>query len=279
MVCVRSVVVEDLLELLGIIVLLIHCLWKLFCLICHFPQFKKSCTNSLMDRPKKKTRQYSTEYLKFGFTCSPANRRLPMCLICEKVFPNEAMKPSRLKEHFTRCHPDKRCKDVAYFRSLREKISSRRTLPSTMASESKLHHDGLLASYRIALMIAKSGKPHSINEDLILPATAEILETVLHQPAPTIVSKIPLSRRTVQRRIDAMAQDIEATLCGILKNTGFALQLDESTLPGNEAVLLAYVRFIKQEHLVQELLYYCSLLTDTKGESIFEVVNDFFKEK
>ncbi|KFD53957.1 hypothetical protein M513_05224 [Trichuris suis] len=94
-----------------------------------------------------------------------------------------------------------------------------------MASESKLHYDGLLASYRIALMIiAKSGKPYSIGEDLILPATAEILETVLHQPAPTIISKIPLSRRTVQRRIDAVAQDIEATLSGILKNTEFALQ-------------------------------------------------------
>ncbi|KFD58164.1 hypothetical protein M513_00927 [Trichuris suis] len=93
-----------------------------------------------------------------------------------------------------------------------------------MASGSKLHHDGLLASYRIALMIAKTDKSHSVGEDLILPATAEILETVLHQPVPTIVSKIPLSGRIVQRRIDAMAQDIEATLSGILKNTEFALQ-------------------------------------------------------
>ncbi|KFD66872.1 hypothetical protein M514_21016 [Trichuris suis] len=129
-------------------------------------------------------------------------------------------------------------------------------------------------------MIAKSGKPHSIGEDLILPATAEILETVLHQPAPTIVSKIALSRRTVQRRIDAMAQHTEATLCGILRNTEFTLQLDESTLPGNDAVLLAYVRFIKQERLVQEFLFAKELLTDTNGESIiFEVVNDCFKEK
>ncbi|KFD53318.1 hypothetical protein M513_05799, partial [Trichuris suis] len=117
---------------------------------------------------------------------------------------------------------------------------------------------------RIALMNAKSGKPRSIGEDLILPATAEILETVLYQPALTIISEIPLSRHTVQRRIDAMAQDIEATLCGILKNTEFALQLDESTLPGNEAVLLAYVRFIKQERLAQELLFAKELLTDTK---------------
>ncbi|KFD56725.1 hypothetical protein M513_02402 [Trichuris suis] len=206
-----------------------------------------------MDSPKKKSRQYSTEYLKFGFACSPANKRLPI---------NETFDIERTE----RCHPEKRCKDVAYFRSLREKISSRRTLPSMMGSESKLHHDGLLASYRIALMIARSGKPHSIGEDdLILPATAEILETVLHQPARTIVSKTPLSRRAVQRRIDAMAQHTEATLCGILKNTESALKLDESTLPGNEGVLLAYVRFIKQERLVQEFLFAKELLTDTNG--------------
>ncbi|KFD58167.1 hypothetical protein M513_00930 [Trichuris suis] len=110
--------------------------------------------------------------------------------------------------------------------------------------------------------------PVRIGEDLILPATAEILETVLHQPVPTIVSKIPLSRRTVQRRIDAIAQDVEATLCGILKNAEFALQLDESTLPGNEVVLLAYMRFIKQERLVQELLFAKELLTDTKEKQL-----------
>ncbi|KFD56678.1 hypothetical protein M513_02354 [Trichuris suis] len=77
-----------------------------------------------------------------------------------------------------------------------------------------------------------------------------------------------------------MAQHTEATLCGILRNTEFTLQLDESTLPGNDAVLLAYVRFIKQERLVQEFLFAKELLTDTNGESIiFEVVNDCFKEK
>ncbi|KFD52787.1 hypothetical protein M514_06278 [Trichuris suis] len=88
-----------------------------------------------------------------------------------------------------------------------------------MASESKPHQDGMLTLYRLVLMIAKSGKLHSITEDLILPAAAEILEEVLHLPACTIDTKISLSRRTVQRTVDAMAQDIEGALCGILKNT------------------------------------------------------------
>ncbi|KFD64799.1 hypothetical protein M514_23011 [Trichuris suis] len=76
-----------------------------------------------------------------------------------------------------------------------------------------------------------------------------------------------------------MAKDVEDALCSILRRTQFSLQLDESTLPGNEAVLLAYVRFIKEEKFVQELLFARELVTDTKGESTFLILKDFFAEK
>ncbi|KFD47115.1 hypothetical protein M513_12025 [Trichuris suis] len=51
-------------------------------------------------------------------------------------------------------------------------------------------------------------------------------------------------------------------------------------MPGNEAVLLAYVRFIRgEEHFVEELKNSKELETDTRGESIFQVVQEFFSEK
>jgi len=40
----------------------------------------------------------------------------------------------------------------------------------------------------------------------------------------------------VQRRIDEMAQSVEELLCEFLKATKFSIQLDELTLPGNEAL-------------------------------------------
>ena len=76
-----------------------------------------------------------------------------------------------------------------------------------------------------------------------------------------------------------MAENIEETLCNMLTTTEFSLQLGESTLPGKESLLLAYVRFVKDESLVQELLFTRQLETDTKGESVFYVVENFFKEK
>ncbi|KFD46697.1 hypothetical protein M513_12407 [Trichuris suis] len=59
----------------------------------------------------------------------------------------------------------------------------------------------------------------------------------------------------------------------------FSLQLDESSLAGNEAILLAYVRFIKEEDLAQEFLFARELVMDSKGKSIFQVVEGYFKEK
>uniref|UniRef100_A0A5S6QS13 Uncharacterized protein n=1 Tax=Trichuris muris TaxID=70415 RepID=A0A5S6QS13_TRIMR len=73
-----------------------------------------------------------------------------------------------------------------------------------------------------------------------------------------------MSKDTVQRQIDEMAMDVEEALCDLLRRTEFVLQLDESTLPGNEALLLAYVHFIKDEQLTQEFLFARELSTDTK---------------
>ncbi|CAH1989882.1 unnamed protein product [Acanthoscelides obtectus] len=147
------------------------------------------------------------------------------------------------------------------------------------ASTSQRNDDSLRASYNISLLIAKSGKPHTIGEKLILPAVEEVLKTVLHKPASDIIKRIPLSNNTVERRIDEMSSDIESFLCNYLQTTYFSIQLDESSLPDNAALLLAYVRFIMNQVIYEELLFARTLITDTKGESIFHVLKDYFIEK
>ncbi|KRZ66689.1 Zinc finger MYM-type protein 6 [Trichinella papuae] len=218
-----------------------------------------------MGDTKKKCRQYSIEYLKYGFIPSPKNAQLPMCLICEKVFSNEAMKPSRLLDVVIIPCCNKAKKDLSYFQSLRDKFHARPTLTAMFSSAAQQESDGMKASYNISFLIAKTGKPHTIGEELILPVVSEVLHTVLHKPATDIIKKIPLSNTTVQRRIDEMATDVIDTLYNYLRTVQFSLQLDESTLPGNEALLLAYVRFIKEEKINEELLFAKPLETDTTG--------------
>ena len=86
---------------------------------------------------KKKCRQYSVEYLKYGFVSALHSQQRPMCLLCEKVFSNEAIKPSRLFEHLTKMHSDKSDKNLAYFQLLREKFQKRKTIGNMFAITSQ----------------------------------------------------------------------------------------------------------------------------------------------
>ncbi|XP_023231325.1 SCAN domain-containing protein 3-like [Centruroides sculpturatus] len=227
---------------------------------------------------KRKCRQYSIEYLKFGFIASPSNEQLPMCLECHQVFSNEGMKPSRMKEHLSRKHPDKKYKDFDYFLNLKKKLENRKTVVNLFKDSAIQLNKGLVTSYKISLLIAKCGKPHNIGEKLIIPAVQEILSNMTTLNPNSIISSIPLSNDTVSRRIDEMANDVEEQLCEDLQNTEFTLQLDESIVRNNEAILLAYVRYIKNDKIIEEMLFAKSLTTDTKGLSIFNVVKTFLDE-
>ena len=228
---------------------------------------------------KKKCQQYNVEYLKFGFIPSPSNYQRPMCLICKSVFSNEAMKPSRLQEHLTTKHPYKANSNLSYFQGLREQHSKRTTVVSLFKKTNIICERGQKASYALSLLIAKTGKPHTIGETLIKPAVKEVIKTVLNQDPTEVLSAVPLSNDTVTRRIDEMGQNVEMQLCEELETTHFSIQLDESTLRDNEALLLCYVRFIRGNCFVDEMLFARSLQTDTKGESTFRVVETFFTDK
>ena len=74
-----------------------------------------------------------------------------------------------------------------------------------------------------------------------------------------------------------MSADVEHKLCNTLRNTEFSLQLDESTLPGNESLLLGYVRFVNNKVLCEELAIALSRNTNTRGETVFQEVKTYFE--
>ena len=202
-----------------------------------------------------------------------------MYLLCEKTFSNGTMKPSRLLDHFKKIHSDKKDNSLAYFQSLCDRMQKQKTVTSMFSNSSKQATDGLQVSYIISLLIAQSGKPHTIGETLILPAVDKVLRTVLHKLPEQVTKSIPLSNNTVQRRVDEMSDNMEEQLCLILKTTEFSLQLGESTLPDKKSLLLTSVRFVKDENLMEEFLFAKELETHTTGESVFQLVVGFFNEK
>ena len=136
----------------------------------------------------------------------------------------------------------------------------------------------LRASYMVALRIARTRKPHTIAEELILPAAVDMCEALLGKAYSEKLKVIPLSDNTVSRRIDDMAEDILIQLITRLQKVKFAIQIDESTDIASVAQLLVYVRYIWDGESLEDFLFCKALLGRTTGEELFKAVNDFFEE-
>ena len=96
-------------------------------------------------------------------------------------------------------------------------------------------------------LIAKAGKPHTVGENLILPAAKQIVEVMLGEKAVQPINLISLSDNTVKRRIDDMADNVSEQLIQSIRESRFyALQLDESTDIANVSNLLAYDQIRKK---------------------------------
>ena len=225
---------------------------------------------------KVKVRHYDSNYLKFGFVTAPHDSSRPMCLVCGSILSNEAMKPSRLKDHLKRKHPNKIRSD---FQKLRNEKAKQLTIRTLFTKTGMRQDKGLIASYNISLLIAKTAKAHTIGEDLLLPAAKEIIETVMEQNASSVLRAVPLSNDTVQRRIDEMSSDVLKQLVEILSVTKHSLQIDESTSDDNVSLLLGYVRFVHNMRPQEEMIFVISLPTDTQASSIFNAVKNFYEEQ
>ncbi|XP_025191177.1 SCAN domain-containing protein 3-like [Melanaphis sacchari] len=137
-------------------------------------------------------------------------------------------------------------------KSLKAKIEKRSTVNRLFKKQTSDLDKRLVASYKVSLLIAKNSKSHSIGETLILPALNEIIDTM---------------------------QGEGSSYKMIIENN-FTLQIDESTVTDNRAILLAYVRFINErKEIVEKVLFATSLTTDTKGSLIFQAVEEYFIRK
>ena len=138
----------------------------------------------------------------------------------------------------------------------------------------------MTVSYEIALLVAKNKKPHTIAEKVIIPAAKVLVKYVIGDEAVSKLNSVLASNNTIQRRITEMPTSIEKQVITVVQGSkyGFAIQLDESTDVSNCAQLLVYVRYAINDAIRSELLLIIEMRTTTKGEDVFELVDNFFKE-
>ncbi|KAL4088775.1 hypothetical protein QTP88_023859 [Uroleucon formosanum] len=115
--------------------------------------------------------------------------------------------------------------------------------------------------------------------ELMLPAAKEIVRCVLGDTATKEIEKVSLSNDTVKRRIDDMSSNIKNKLLLYLNDCNFfILQIDESTDIANMAQLLVFIRFDRNDEIIEEFLFCKSLQTHTTSEIIFTTINEYLIE-
>lgn len=224
---------------------------------------------------RKKYRKYEDQYLDFGFTyISKGNVELPQCVVCHKVLAAESMLPNKLKRHLETNHSSLQGKPRDFFaRKLRELKHQSTSLFSRASIPSK----ALLASFKVAHRIAKCKKPHTIAEELILPAAIDIVSVMIGDSAAKEIKNVPLSNNTISRRIHDIADDINEQIVEKLSGL-FAIQLDEATDSSNDAQLICYVRYMEETNVCEDLLF-CKKITETgKACDLFTIIDSYMVE-
>ncbi|XP_025415530.1 SCAN domain-containing protein 3-like [Sipha flava] len=111
---------------------------------------------------------------------------------CQRLA-SESMKPSKLKRHLVTKHPQFQHKEEDFFKKYENSIKVQK---NTMHNFTSVPIKALAASLKASYLIAKTKKPHSIGESLVLPAAIKIV-SIMHD----FLFCQPLEGRTTENDI------------------------------------------------------------------------------
>ena len=221
---------------------------------------KKACSFKQKETVRQNCeRKYKKDYIQYGFIASgPEDHQQPLCIVCNTALTNESLVPSKLIRHLKTKHLTLKDKPTEFFENL---MSQTNKQTKKMESYLKLPEKGLIANYKVTDLLTKRRKAHTGTDSVIVPALAIVVEEILGTAAAEKVRRVPLSNDTISRRIEDLSTDLkdqtrkhfivtENELSGL-----WALQVDKSTDRTGKAHPLAFIRFIKNLKLVNELLF------------------------
>jgi hypothetical protein len=108
----------------------------------------------------------------------------------------------------------------------------------------------------MSMLIAKAEKPHTIAEELILPAAKAMFSAMVGEKAAKDLNLVTLANDTAKKRIDKISDNAKEQLIErICKSQNYSLQVDESTDFANKYNLLCYVRYEFEGKIIEDLLF------------------------
>lgn len=210
------------------------------------------------------------------------NNGTALCVICKSTVKN--YKVGNLRRHYETSHPQfsnqypqnskLRSDKLA---SLKSNLNKQQSILKTFSNQANNVDE---ASFVIAWNIARAKRPYGEGEFIKknLEDVLKILDpnnAALHK----VVSQIPISRHTTERRITAINTSLEYNLKNDLKNcVAFSLALDESTDITDLPQLAVFIRFVSSDFVVkEELLDLVALQESTRGVDIKTALDSIIK--
>ena len=213
----------------------------------------------------------------FGFI--QQNDRAVCALCCENV----VCRTSSVKRHFETKH-EKTFKDSAdKAEAIKKAVSRYEKQSNVFKNLSASKSNETEASYKLALCIAKHGKPFT-DGDFIKAAFLECSEVLFDgiTNKHVIISRIkdmPVSARTVERRISEMADNVTQQQTVALTITPvFSVALDESVDINDIPRFAVFARYSDTE-VHEELCCLKPMYGTTKGEDILKAFTDHFENR
>ncbi|UYV68887.1 EPM2AIP1 [Cordylochernes scorpioides] len=203
--------------------------------------------------------QWNIQY----FVIESSNKAL--CLICNES--KAVLKEYNMKRHYETKHSQNYSKYTGIvrtekFEALKRGLKSQQSLFTKVKTEQEA---ATRASFRVALEIAKRGKPFTDGE-MIKECIIAVVEEMCPEKV-NLLKTLSMSANTVARRVENIAENISSQLFD--KNghvEWFSLALDESTDVLDTAQVLIYIRGVDKSYEVhEELLDMYSIHGTTTG--------------
>ncbi|UYV75527.1 EPM2AIP1 [Cordylochernes scorpioides] len=217
--------------------------------------------------------QWNIQY----FVIESSNKAL--CLICNESI--AVLKEYNIKRHYETKHSQNYSKYTGIvrtekFEALKRGLKSQQSLFTKVKTEQEA---ATRASFRVALEIAKRGKPFTDGE-MIKECIIAVVEEMCPEKV-NLLKTVSMSANTVARRVENIAENISSQLFD--KNghvEWFSLALDESTDVSDTAQVLIYIRGVDKSYEVhEELLDMYSIHGTTTGTDIFKGVEMAINKK
>ena len=167
---------------------------------------------------------------------------------------------------------------VEKFKAKRARYDVRATLPALgfcLTSKPLLR-----ASYEVSLIITKAKTPHTAGEKLTKPSAVKMAQILLGQNEAKKIGLVPLSDDIVNYRTADIANDFLSQFIAQIQDSPCRISLgfDETTDIKSISQLVAYVRFVKENAIVDEFLFCQEMKERTRAKDVLDLVNVFLRK-